>query len=230
VILLDPETGREHWTYEIPGHTTSRGVLPRLVSGEVLGVVLYRNLGCTLQRLDSRDGRPLWDEECLLDGEPGGIAVSRDAFYVAEGGVLAARATDDGRQLWDRALDGVGENPRVALCGGRLIVYPSEGRAVEIRVRGPFGRLECNLAAYTEEGQDYPVFLVDAKTGQVDQRLCFSVPKARLRVRYSLDGFVVDGSLRPTLPTSSIGVRFAGTNATVVLPDRIWRLTGGTTH
>jgi outer membrane protein assembly factor BamB len=229
VILFDPETGREHWTYEIPGHTTSRGVVPRLLSnGEVLGAVLYRNFGCMLQRLDPRDGRPLWDKECLLDGELGeygGIAVSRDAFYVAEGGVLVAHASEDGRRLWERPLESVGENPRVALCGGRLIVYPSEGRAVEIRLRGPFGRLECNLAAYTEEGRDYPVFFVDAKSGQFDQRLNFSVPATRFWVRIDRNSAGLEASVRSVSPPSPTRVCFDCASATVVLPGRLWHLT-----
>jgi outer membrane protein assembly factor BamB len=232
VILFDPQSGKEHWRHEVPGDTISSHVVPLVVTdGRDLGLLMPRNFGCCLQRLNLHDGMPLWEHERLVSNEPltpKGITMDRSAFYTVANNVLSGYALDDGRLLWERPLPEPEGNWRVTLHQGQLIVYPLDAAALDFRLRGPLGALECSLASsladFSEQG--FPVILADPKTGRLDQRLNFTAPGSRLRVTVRLNPFAAEPEflLRAKTSLPSANVRFAGAAATVALPERLWRL------
>src|SRR5262249_28478651 len=60
VVQIDTATGKELWRHEAPGKTTSSGVLPLLAAdGESLCLLVARNYGYALQRLDPSTGKAL---------------------------------------------------------------------------------------------------------------------------------------------------------------------------
>jgi outer membrane protein assembly factor BamB/tetratricopeptide (TPR) repeat protein len=231
ILQFDPETGKELWTYEVPGRTISAGIPPLLLSdGQNLGLVLARNYGFALQRLDPSTGKAMWDRERLVSRDPielNAIALDRESFFLAARDNLSAYNLIDGRVLWERPLPFRNGKWRVALFRDQVVVYPSAARAVEFRVRGPFGTLQCTLTAFAEDpaNQGYPVILADPRTGLLDQRLNFAVPWPSLRIRIEPDSAGLEARVRTIPPPSPTRVRFAGGAAAVVLPDRLWRLT-----
>ena len=110
VVLLDPASGREVWTYTLPGATTRTGEAPRLTVGpHALLLAWATNIGWRLQRLDPATGKPLWTDPPLvnvgeLDVE--GWSQDGDAFYGVQDRVLFARSLKDGAVLWQRPLAG----------------------------------------------------------------------------------------------------------------------------
>ncbi len=57
VVLLDPTSDREVWTYTLPGTTTRTGEAPRLSAGpDALLLAWATNIGWRVQRLDLADG------------------------------------------------------------------------------------------------------------------------------------------------------------------------------
>jgi hypothetical protein len=73
------------------------------------------------------------------------------------------------------------------------------------------------------------VLLIDPRTGHLDERLNFDVPQTHTPVSIRLSWFARTESeihlraVSPPLPSAQ--VRFAGASATIVLPERLWRLT-----
>jgi cellulose synthase operon protein C len=237
VILFDPDTGKELWRHEIPGDSISSHVVPLVVTnGEDIALLMYRNFGSCLQRLDTGTGKPLWKEERFVSNEPANldeITADGAAFYVVANNVLSAYALSDGHRLWERPLPAPEGNWRVTHDSGQLIVYPLDAAALEFRLRGPLGSLECFIASSVVDfsGQGFPVILADPNTGRLDQRLNFTVPASRIRVTARFNPFPArepELLLRTTHPLPSASVQFTGAALTVALPERLWRLTADT--
>jgi len=233
VILFDRETGKELWRHEVPGDSISSHVVPLVVAnGENIALLMNRNFGSCLQRLDARTGKPMWKDERLVSNESphlDGITVDAAAFYVIANNVLSAYALGDGHVVWERPLPGPEVNWRVTHDYGQLIVYPLDAATLEFRLRGPLGSLECFIASSVVDfsGQGFPVIFADPKTGRLDQRLNFTVPASPVRVTARFNPFPArepELRLRTTHPLSSASVQFTGTAMTVALPGRLWRL------
>jgi hypothetical protein len=193
---------------------------------------MNRNFGSCLQRIDPDTGKAIWEHERLVSSEAIGvdaIAVDRAAFYLVTHNVLSAYARDDGHRIWERSLAGPEGNWRVTLHRGQLIVYPLQSPALEFRVRGPFGSLECILASSVVQPseQSFPVIFADPKTGRLDQRMNFTAPdsRARLTARFNpVAAAEPEVGLQMTSPLLPPQVRFTAATAAVVLPERLWRL------
>jgi outer membrane protein assembly factor BamB len=233
VVLLDPATGKTHWTHEIPGSTTADGVLPLVFgNGESLTLLIGRNFGCCLQRIDPRTGKKVWEQERLVSNGPIALeaaAEGDEATYLIADNVLSAYALKDGRFLWERVLSGPKGNWRLALHQSQLIVYPLEPAGLEFHLRGPFGWLECTCASFDvdQSEQGFPVILADPDSGRLDQRLNFTAPSARVRLTARFNLFAAaepEIGLRMTTPLPSVPVRFTGAAAAVALPGRLWIL------
>jgi outer membrane protein assembly factor BamB len=231
VILIDATTGKELWRHDVPGRTTSSGVLPLLIcNGENLGLLVARNYGYALQRLDPSTGKAMWAQERFICVNPIGlesIALDRDAFFFVAQNTLSAYAVADGGVLWERPLTGGNEMSQVVRVHDQVIVYPAETQAVEFRLGMLFGTIECTVAAPAADSEThgYPVIIADPKTGLLDQRLNFPAPRSSVRFRMDIGAGGLEARVRPVPPPSPSRLRFGAAAATVALPGSLWRLT-----
>src|SRR5262249_20834702 len=127
VVQLDPATGKDTWTHQLSWPSLT-GEPPQLVSdGRTLLVVVPRNYGWELDRLDPRTGRSLWRHRRPHNVGPlhaPAIALDDTAvFFVAEDS-LRAHALADGRLLWESALPEPAAVWRVVRAGNVLLVHP----------------------------------------------------------------------------------------------------------
>src|SRR5262249_15208363 len=98
-VLFNPSTGKNLWTYKTsqwPGSTAPTGEAPYLLGNqEALLVLVPRNYGYQLERLDVRTGRPVWREKARLLREaltPELVSLDRRAVYYVDRKVLCARS------------------------------------------------------------------------------------------------------------------------------------------
>jgi outer membrane protein assembly factor BamB len=163
VVLFDPATGKEAWTYRAAasGTTTLTGEAPRLVGdGRTVLVLLSRNQGYQLTRLDPRTGAPLWKTNPPILHEAldaGLIGLDDRAVYYVSRSVLYARSLADGKRLWSRPLPRGAAAWRVVSCRDHVLAYP-------VRVRDG------------ARGLVFPVLFHDARDGRLVQRLNFPAP------------------------------------------------------
>jgi outer membrane protein assembly factor BamB len=177
VILLNPAAGAEIGRPRMRGTTTLSGEAPAVFGGpNALVLVVPRNYGPTLQRLDPITGAGLWDDERPLgtDSVPvGAVALDQDAVYLAAGSLLCARALGDGHALWTVPLPGPGRDWRTLVTHDYLVVYPADAGACEVRLEGLFGSfcLAGTFPVHERTTAGVPVLVCDPKTGQLVQRL-----------------------------------------------------------
>ncbi len=161
--LLDAKTGRRQWIYRPPGGTVFSGEMPSVLgNGNALFFVQPLNVGYSLIRLDPASGKSHWPRSLLLDAkelQPSAWSLDAETLYTIEEDQLTARATADGKVVWQRPLRGFArwQTHRV---GSSLVVSPSG--AIEWQWRSWLGReAMCPVAFY------------DPKTGQLIQRCHF---------------------------------------------------------
>ena len=110
IVCLDPASGREVWTYTLPGVTTRTGEAPRLAAGpDALLLAWATNIGWRLQRLDPATGKRAWPDPPLVNVselDVAGWSVDADAIYGVQDRVLFARSLRDGAVLWEQPLTG----------------------------------------------------------------------------------------------------------------------------
>jgi outer membrane protein assembly factor BamB len=189
ITLFDAAAGQELWTHLINGTTTLSGE-PPIVSGEGRSFILViaRNYGYALQRLDAETGKACWPEERLLGPEPiaaESIACDPSTVYVSSRNVLSAYALADGKRLWELPLIGPAGRWRTRVVGEQVLVHPLEAWATDFSFRwlSFSAKLERNLPWEDPAGRwrGLPVLLCDARTGRLTQRLNFSVPAPQAR-------------------------------------------------
>ena len=171
VVRLDPASGREVWTYTLPGVTTRTGEAPRLAVGpDALLLAWATNIGWRLQRLDPATGKPSWADPPLVnvgDLDVDGWSVDADAFYGVQDRVLFARSLKDGAVLWEQPLAGPAGRWRTRRVGDALLAYPAETRGVRFQFRWLSGALQWEgwLPPEDESGRGFPVVCCDAQDG-----------------------------------------------------------------
>ena len=181
VVLLDPASGRDLWTYTLPGVTTRTGEAPRLSMGpNALLVAWATNIGWRVQRLDRTTGKPTWDEPPLFNVS--GLDVESwtqdgEAVYGVQDRVLVARSLKNGALLWEQPIAGPSGLWRTQKIGGALLAYPIEPTGAQFQFRWLFGALQWEERRPPEEkaGSGFPVLCCDAKAGASIQRLSFPV-------------------------------------------------------
>lgn len=143
------------WSYEAPYRTSLAGGLCRLQArGSVLLALVPRNQGYDWTRLDPQRGEAVWslDARQLPEGiDPDSVAIGDTLFYYVAGQKVYANALNDGRQRWTQPLHSRAERWRLRYAGEGLAVTP--------------------VAPAREE--DFEVALLDAFTGEWNQRLTF---------------------------------------------------------
>jgi outer membrane protein assembly factor BamB len=232
VSALDLPSGKPAWSHTLPRPDSLTGEPPRLVVGpDALFVIVPRNYGYCLRRLDPNTGRALWDEEVVLGpdrADLGSCAADSRSVYYASRNVVTARDRDDGRTLWQEALPGPAGAWRLRRVGAVLLAWPAEARRAKFHSRWLSASLESGVTFPPEDrpGCGVPVLLLDPQDGRLVQRLNFVPPAPRAQ------GRLAPGEERTAIPwllaakTAADGpvVRLTGQGLVVGWDDRAWAL------
>jgi outer membrane protein assembly factor BamB len=158
VVLLDLASGKEIWTRRLDRGPSLTGEAPQLAGDrQTLLLLVPRNLGSELQRLDPLTGTPRW--ETLISKEAVDLATADFddmAVYFASHHYLHARSLADGKFLWRAPLMGPPGHWRTVRARTAVLAYPLESQA---------------------DGT-FPVVVCDPKAGELVQRLNFPAPLA----------------------------------------------------
>ena len=229
VVRLDAASGRETWSYTLPGVTTRTGEAPRLAVGpDALLLAWATNIGWRLQRLDPAKGTLLWSDPPLVNvGEldVDGWSVDADAFYGVQDRVLFARSLKDGGVLWERPLAGPAGSWQTRRVGDALLAYPAETRGARFQFRWLAAALQWEgwFPPEGESGRGYSVMCCDAKTGRLVQRLNFPVDPWAF-VRLDENG----GGLLPAFAVATVEMRplfhLSAEGLVVAVGGRAWGL------
>jgi outer membrane protein assembly factor BamB len=190
VVLFDPKIGKNLWTYKtarLPGSTTPTGEPPYILGNrETLLVVVPRNVGYQLVRLDLRTGRPVWKgKPRLLRGACAAEQVSFDrrAVYYTDRKILCARSLASGKLLWCRPLGGPDGDWRTTCIGGTVVAYAARPTATPRWYWVPLGGMLLALPLRVHKEEFFPVVCCDARDGQLMQRLNLPGPVTEARVQ-----------------------------------------------
>jgi outer membrane protein assembly factor BamB len=221
------------WHYDLPGATVGTGELPRVFAhGDVLLLVTPLNIGYRLDRLDRTTGKLVWDHPWLLQTDQldaSSWALDGSAVYYSGDGVLAARALQDGRLLWQRPLPGAW--PWAVRCVGEaLLVYPDPRPRTRFRFQWAMASLQYLSGQPLAAGAPYPVLICDCRTGRLVQRLDLPF---RPRGGARLDGGAgltlwTSAAAVPTPPSdaANLALYLGPRGAVVALAGDLWGLAG----
>jgi outer membrane protein assembly factor BamB len=200
--LLDLKKGEEEWHFDLPSRGTMTGELPQLACDRrSVFVIIRRNFGTALQRLNLADGHPQWREERLLTHERlevGQIDFDQDAVYYFAGNMVHAQSLANGSKLWSRPVAAADGPCTIRRAGIYLLVGPLP--------KSPAGSRSDTLT----------LEILEPSTGQLLQRLNLSInalPKSdgsqlpRPAWSISAGGIIVavQGKLARFAPASPIG-------------------------
>jgi outer membrane protein assembly factor BamB len=216
VACLDLASGQCLWSYPLPRPESLTGELPRLVGGDgTLLIVVPRNFGYCLRRLNVDTGRPLWSEEAPIGPDridTASAVVDSSAVYHVSRNIVTALALDDGRVLWRESLPGPQGSWQLGRVGGALLAWPAEARQLKFHSRWLTGWLELSVPAppEAEPGRGIPVLVLDPTDGQALERLNLVPPAPRPR----------------TLPATApaLLVRPTATGLVIGWGERVWAL------
>ncbi len=198
VVLFDPAVGKELWAYSpaARGSTTLTGEPPRLLGGaDTLLLLVARNYGYQLERLDPATGRPLWKPRARIIREAldaGQVGVGAKAVFYVSRGVLTARSLADGKLLWSQPLDGPAGAWR-AVCSPRAVLAIPVRRSLRPSWYWvPLGDVPLALPIRLPAGRGLAVLVHDPETGRLVQRLNFPSPVSAAGVQVLPHRLVVE--------------------------------------
>jgi outer membrane protein assembly factor BamB len=186
VLLLDAARAKEFWSWKPRLPTALTGEPPRLFGDEMgLFLLVARNLGYDLERLDPRTGVSQWPEAFRLIGRPvDAEAVAHDdkAVYVAWDDMLLARSLEDGKLLWKQKLSESAPRWQVRRLGAWLVLWPKERDWLRWSWL-PAGEFAVAVPLRARLGWPFPVLLYQAADGKLVQRLDFktTVPEGKVQ-------------------------------------------------
>jgi outer membrane protein assembly factor BamB/tetratricopeptide (TPR) repeat protein len=226
VVLVDAATGKEMGRYTLPATSTLSGEPPSAVgAGDRLLLLVPRNYGFNLLRLDPQTAKPLWPDERPVAADPiaaESASLDANALYFTIGDTLYAQALADGRPLWRVPLRGPGRAWRTLRTSDYLVAYPSDVGARRLEVRGPLAAFEAaaTLPLFEQSGLGFPVLFCDAKTGQLVQRLNLNgKPPLATRGGWRL-GLPLMPEMRVEHPRVSVQVSAKG--LVIALEGQVW--------
>jgi tetratricopeptide (TPR) repeat protein len=180
VVLFDPATGKDLWKYNASPRSASTlvtGEPPRVLGdGKTLLVLLARNYGYQLERLNPRTGARLWKGEARLVSEaidPDRAGFSRRAVFYVSRRVLWARSLAGGKLLWSRPLAGPVGSWRAVHCGAAVLAYPVRLRPELTWSWVPLGNGGVAVPVRARPEVTIPVHCCNPKDGRLMQRLNF---------------------------------------------------------
>jgi outer membrane protein assembly factor BamB len=182
VSTLDLEKAQETWHYDLPHRGTLTGQLPQLAAdAQSLFVIMPRNYGTALHRLNAADGYPQWPEERLLTYEhldADQIAFDGVTIFYIAGNVVRAQSVANDRELWSLSIPEIDQSWSIRRAGDVLIVAPRFSFEPPPEKRGYIEwapKLTHRMSPAGSRPQTLPLTIVDTMTGQLVQRLNFSV-------------------------------------------------------
>jgi len=173
LTLVDMANGKEVWHHEPAWQTSSSGE-PLRVAGDArtLLVIVPRNYGYEVERLDAATGRPLWDDEPRLLSrrriDLASLALTDDALYYAGGSSLTCRSMATGKVVWQKELPAAGAW-RLRCTGTEIVVVPA-GRAANPWLWLPAGSFLLGLPA-SRASATSSIFIFDRRDGRLHQTL-----------------------------------------------------------
>jgi outer membrane protein assembly factor BamB len=219
IVQLDLASGKETWTHQLTWRSLT-GEPPQLVSdGRSLLLVVPRNYGWELDRLDPHTGRSLWRHprpQSVSPLLPTAIALDDSVVFFIAQDVLRAHALADGQLLWETTLPGPAGAWRTVRAGNVLLVHPlhalgswTEEAAVTavLSARQPLALAGLLSSARTM-----------VKDGMRQVRQCLLVCDPRDGRWLQRCNFTATGS--------QAAVRFGPHSIHVVLGDQAWALAG----
>jgi outer membrane protein assembly factor BamB/tetratricopeptide (TPR) repeat protein len=198
IIVLDTTTWKDHWTFTPPWPTSYTGEpLQVAKDGKSLFVLIPRNYGCELERLDPRTGKSLWPQPPLLARAPVDIATMSfddDCFYCVADGELTCRSLADGKRKWHKSLSGITRRWQTVVNGETIIAYPTEDRQPPW-LWLPLGNLTLALPSRHDiRSRPLAVSCHHRHDGRQLQRLDFSAPTTRLQIQLFPNQLVMGGA------------------------------------
>ena len=174
--------------------TTLSGEFPRLFSdNKNFLVLLPRNFGYDLERLNPKTGANVWKPGARLCDhafERDAIAFHDGAVYYASGNTLFARKLDTGDLLWKRELPDSVRGWRVKATKQALMVFPGamdEPQLVSI----PLGNLSFTVPMRKRPKYPFCLQVHHYKDGKLAQRLEFEGDVSGAGVQFFPDMVVV---------------------------------------
>jgi hypothetical protein len=154
-------------------------------------------------------------------------------MYFVHDGELTALGLDDGRRRWTLPLSAAGAAAgwrfphwRTLRAGDYVLAYPARPPQVVFTVPALFGRFEWGLTLPAEVrlGAGFPVFLCDAKTGKLVQRLNLPAGSGEPRMRLRQKGAPRQGDSSAVAVTPGGLVVLHGNQAwgLMSLPQQPW--------
>jgi outer membrane protein assembly factor BamB len=232
VAGLDLSSGKPAWSHTLPRPDSLTGEPPMLVGGaDALFVVIPRNDGYWLRRLEPSTGRALWGEEVALGPDrfdSDCIAVDGGRVYYVSRNVVTALAPDDGRPLWEEALPGPAGAWRLRRVGAVLLAWPAQAPRSKFHSRWLAASLELGVTRPPEDrpGRGIPVLLLDPQDGQARQRLNLvpPAPRAQGRLAWGEELTTVPTLLTQWAAADGPLVRLTGEGLTVGWDNKAWAL------
>src|SRR5262249_54049554 len=129
IAMMDPESGVETWHHDLPQRGTLTGELPQLLGdARSLFVLVPRNYGMAIQRIDPVNGYSLWPEERRLPHATltaDQVTFDHRAIYYAAGDVLHAQNLANGQALWSLPMPMHTESWHLLRIGDSLLAAPN---------------------------------------------------------------------------------------------------------
>jgi cellulose synthase operon protein C len=226
VVLVDATAGKEVGRYALTATSTLSGEPPSAVgAGDRLVLLVPRNYGFNLLRLDPQTAKPLWPTEFPIAADSilaESVSLDAQALYFTAGATLCAQALADGRPLWRVPLRGPGRAWQTLRTRDYLAAYPSDVGARRLEVRGPLLAFEAaaTLPLSGQSGLGFPVLFCDPKSGQLVQRLNLNgKPPLTTRGGWRL-GLPLMPELRVAHPR--VGVQVSAQGVVVALEGQVW--------
>jgi outer membrane protein assembly factor BamB len=196
LLMMDLATGKPDWTYIFEGSSSLSNELPTVLGrDDNLVVLIRRNYGDTLLRLEPTTGQKLWSEEQWLGGahcDSASIEMNSSAILLALDDSLTSRSLVDGRVLWERSLSEGHDGWSLSLVNEDIICWPNQERSetnhgyrsISWAFNHPWGSLECRLS-HLENSRHLiatPLTIVDARTGEPRQRFHLDSERTSLAI------------------------------------------------
>ncbi len=230
ILLLDPVSGGDVWTYQLPGVTTRTGEAPKATVGpHALLAAWPLNIGWRVQQLDRATGKPIWNDPPLINTQELDMeswSQDADAFYGVQDRTLFARSLKDGSPLWRQPLAGPLGRWRTQRFGDALLAFPAEATGRRFSFRWLAGAVQWTewLAPEEKPGRDFPIVCCDPKTGRLIQRLNFTVDSQSVARLESDDASILPEFGMRTVVGQPL-VNLSGRGLIVAVGGRAWGLT-----
>jgi outer membrane protein assembly factor BamB len=195
VLVLETTTWKELWNYS-PSWPTSWTGEPLQVAcnGKAFLVLIPRNYGFELDRLDPQTGKSVWEQPWLLSRDAVDartISMNDGCLYYVGDGVLSCRSLADGKRLWQKPLPGKSRRWQTLQQANAVIAFPAEGRQPPWLWLPLGNTLLAVPNVHDVLNRELTVSCHHTRDGRLLRRLDFSAAATRLNVQRFTNGLVI---------------------------------------